>query len=255
MKMLTSRVQSPEQDKVQPLVFVLRKTFGVWASQGWLVPTPFCSKANEEKAMRSLVSILAVLAVLVVIGIGWTMWKMDVSKGEIGLATRYDAQHNVVETTLFKMRTTIKNIHSCTDEWADKFIKVVAMQAQGRSGVVSDGGGGIEAGTVNKANSAATAAALGGVGVNVSRESEALGIPSDLYMKLANAIEGNLAEFKRSQDVLTDVWREHTAYCQDPYHNWLGVSLAGKGKPKPEMITSQDTKDAVSTKRMDEKLF
>jgi hypothetical protein len=74
-------------------------------------------------------------------------------------------------------------------------------------------------------------------------------------MKLANAIEGQLAEFTRAQDVLTDVWREHTAYCKDPYHNWLGVNLTDKVKPKPEMITSAETKGAVETKKMDEKLF
>lgn len=203
--------------------------------------------------MKAFVGLLAVLVVVGVFALGWVMWKMDVNKVEIGLNARYEAQHNVVETSLFKMRTTIKNIHACTDEWADKFIKVVMAQAQGRSGVIN--GGGVEAGSVTKANSAAVAAAVGGVGVNVSRESEALGIPSDLYLKLANAIEGQLAEFTRQQDTLTDIWREHTAYCQDPYHNWMGLVMASKVKPKPEMITSQEAKDAVKTKKMDEKLF
>jgi hypothetical protein len=201
-----------------------------------------------------ILSLVSLLVIGAVIGLGIMMWKMDVNKGEIGLETRYEGQFNVVETSLFKMRAAIKNVYKCTDEWADKFIKVVAMQAQGRSGVVA-GGGGVESGGVTKANSAAVAAAVGGIGVNVSRESEALGIPSDLYMKLANAIEGQLSDFTRQQDILTDVWREHTAYCKDPYHNWLGLDLASKVKPKPEMITSQDTKDAVQTKKMDEKLF
>lgn len=202
--------------------------------------------------MKLVLGLVGLGIMLVVVVFGLMLWKMDVAKGEIALATRYEAQMNVVETSLFKMRATIKNIYKCTDEWADKFIKVVAMQAQGRSGVVNGGTG---SGAVTKANSAAVAASLGGVGVNVSRESEALGIPSDLYMKLSNAIEGQLAEFTRSQNILTDVWREHSTYCQDPYHNWLGVSMLGKVKPKPEMITSQDTKDAVQTKKMDEKLF
>jgi len=208
--------------------------------------------------MRNLMFVWLVLGTILVVafiaGFSWMTWRMDVSKGEIGLSARYEAQHNVVETTLFKMRTTVKNIHACTDEWADKFIKVVLAQAQGRSGSLQNDGstGGMVAG---KVNSAALAAAVGGVGVNVSRESESLGIPPTLYMQLANAIEGNLDEFARSQDTLTDIWREHLAYCLDPYHNWFGVSLSGKVKPKPEMITSQETKDAVSVKKMNEKLF
>lgn len=202
-----------------------------------------------------VLALVSVVVLAVVMAIGVMFWQMSVKKGEIGLATRYDAQFNVVETSLFKMRTAIKNIHACTDEWADKFIKVVAMQAQGRSGVVPAAAVETGGSTVNKANAAVAAVAAGGVGVNVSRESEALGIPQELYLKLANAIEGQLADFTRQQDILTDVWREHTAYCKDPYHNWMGVTLAKNVKPKPEMITSAETKSAVESKKMDEKLF
>ena len=181
----------------------------------------------------------------VVVGIGFVTWQMNAKKGEIGLATRYEAQFNVVESTLFKMRASIKNIHACNDEWADKFIKVVEMQASGRGGnrvPLPEGSAGV-------------AVAASSPTLQIGRESEALGIPQELYLKLSNAIEGQLADFTRQQDILTDVWREHTAYCKDPYHNWLGLAMASKVKPKPEMITSQDTKDAVATKKMDEKLF
>jgi len=179
---------------------------------------------------------------------------MDVAKGEIGLATRYDGQFNVVEAALFKMRTVIKNKHTCTDEWADKFLKVVALQAQGRAGMAQAASAEGNPG-VSKGNAAVGAVVAGGMGINVSRESEALGIPQELYTQLANAIEGQMADFTRQQDILTDVWREHTAYCKDPYHNWLGVALADKVKSKPEMITSKETKDSVASKQMDEKLM
>ena len=89
----------------------------------------------------------------------------------------------------------------------------------------------------------------------MSRESEALGIPPDLYAKLSNAIEGQIANFTRKQEILTDIWREHKAYCEDPYHNWLGLNMSVMAKEKPEMITSEDTKTAVKTKVMDEELF
>lgn len=196
--------------------------------------------------------ISALVSLVIVIGVvflGIMFWQMDVKKGEIGLVTRYEGQFNVVESSLFKMRATIKNKYKCTDEWADKFIKVVAMQASGRGGnkaVLPEGNGGTVAGV---------AALTAGTSLQIGRESEALGIPQELYMQLSNAIEGQMADFTRQQDVLTDVWREHTAYCKDPYHNWLGLAMAEKVRPKPEMITSQDTKDAVATKKMDEKLF
>ena len=194
----------------------------------------------------SLAMVSALVLVAVLMG-GVTLWKMSVNKGEIALVTRYEAQFNVVETGLFKMRSTIRNIHACNNEWADKFIKVVAMQAQGRSRVSPETAG---------ATTAAGAAVLaGGLGINVSRESEALGLPQDLYMKLANAIEGQLADFTRQQNILTDVWREHTAYCKDPYHNWLGLSLSNKVKKMPEMITSDETKYAIEKKSIDEKMF
>lgn len=188
------------------------------------------------------------LVLFAVIGFGmWVMWKMNVSKGEIGLSVRMEAQEKVVETSLFKMRSAIKNIHNCTTEWADNFIKVVAQQAAGRGGNKV---------AVPENNAVVGVAAVGaGTALQIGRESEALGIPQDLYLKLANAIEGQLADFTRQQDTLNDVWREHKAYCKDPYHNWLGVSLAGNVKPQPEMITSAETKEAVKTKVMEEKMF
>jgi len=153
---------------------------------------------------KSLVAGIGIASLVVMALLWWVLWKMNAQKGEIGLSARYDAQYNVVETSLFKMRTAIKNIHNCTTEWADNFIKVVGQQAAGR------GGNKI---TLPENNAVAAVAATGaGTSLQIGRESEALGIPQDLYMKLANAIEGQLAEFTRSQDILTDVWREHTAY-------------------------------------------
>lgn len=178
----------------------------------------------------------SILLLTVICGLGITLWKMGVQNDEIKLTARYEAQQNVVETTLFKMQTTVKNMHACTDEWAEKFIRVVIAQAQGRTG-------------------GKPSTMSGGLGINVSRESESLGIPSDLYMKLSNAIEGNIADFTRQQDVLTDIWREHTAFCQNPFNNMFGLNMSIKVKPKPEMITSQEAKDAVKTKRVETKLF
>ena len=163
---------------------------------------------------------------------------------QIALSNRYDAQANVVETTLDTMRKTIINQHNCTKEWADNFIKVVMAQASGRGGnkvVLPDG------------NAVAGVAAVGaGTSLQIGRESEALGIPQDLYLKLANSIEGKLEEFKRAQDVQTDIWREHKTFCENVYHSWL---IGGKIKPKPEMISSEITKDAIFTKKLKDDLL
>lgn len=198
--------------------------------------------------MKALAAVLSVVVIGVVLIGGWWIWTMDVKKTEVELATRLKAQTGPVETSLFQMRTTIKNIHSCNDEWADKFIKVVALQASGRGGNKVD--------LPKKGETVAgVAVASAGTSLQIGRESESLGIPQELYMKLANAIEGQLGNFTAKQDTLRDVWRQHTAYCNDPWHNTLGLSLASKVQPEPEMITSEETKDAVKTKKMAEKLF
>jgi hypothetical protein len=179
---------------------------------------------------------LAGLFLLTVIGIG--CWYVGVKNTEVTLANRYDAQFNVVETTLDTMRKTIMNQTKCTREWADKFLAVVMAQASGRSGVVAGNTG------VSKNAAVAGAVASGGMGINVSRESESLGLKPELYQQLANSIEGKLEEFKRSQDTLTDIWQTHKTFCQKfP----ASLVVGDKIKTKPQMISSSDTKDAIKT--------
>ena len=190
--------------------------------------------------LKGLIGLVVGLGALLIIGI----WIAGVFNTEIALSNRYDAQANVVETTLDTMRKTIMNQHNCTKEWADKFIAVVAQQASGRGGNKA---------VVPEGNAVAGVAVAGaGTSLQIGRESEALGIPQDLYLKLANSIEGKLAEFKRAQDVQTDVWREHKTFCQNVYRSWL---IGSKIKPKPEMISSDITKDAILTKKLKDDLL
>jgi hypothetical protein len=184
-----------------------------------------------------LVLVLVVLAGVMAIGVWFK--RMGISKQEIVLSRRLDAQEKVVEGAAFKMRSTIKNQHDCTDEWANKFVQSVVAQSKGRPGNAGGGSGGL--------------LAVGGTGY---KEADILGIPQDLYLKLANSIEGQIGNFTRQQEILQDIWREHATYCQDPVNNdfWC-VALLGKVRPQPEMITSSAVKDAVATKKMDEKMF
>jgi len=194
----------------------------------------------------TLIGISVVVLIAVIFG-GWTVWKMGVVKGEIVLANRYDAQERVVETTMDTMRKAIKNIHTCTDEWADKFIASVSEQVKGRPGKVTSEGGG----------STGLAGMLtgGGGGIAVTRESESLGIPDAMYLKLANTIEGKLDELKTSQDTRNDLHQTHKTYCEDPFHNWMGVALLDKVKPAPVMISSTTTKKAMETKILEDDLL
>jgi hypothetical protein len=191
---------------------------------------------------------IAMVVLLIITGISWQLWKMGVVKGEIALSNRYDAQERVIETTLDTMRKAIKNVHKCTDEWADKFIAVVSKQAEGRSGGKVELPAGADA-------SAVAAASAAGMSINVSRESEALGIPDEMYLKLANVISGKLDALKQSQDTRNDLHQTHKTYCEDPFHNWLGVSLIDKVKPAPVMISSTSTKEVMETKVLEDDLL
>lgn len=53
---------------------------------------------------------------------------------EVSLRKQYEAQQNVVETTMDKMRKAIMNENKVTKDWADKFIQSVVAQSEGRKG-------------------------------------------------------------------------------------------------------------------------
>ena len=123
------------------------------------------------------------------------------------------------------MRKTIMNQTKCTREWADKFIAVVAAQSQGRQG-----------GSMFKATA----------------ESNTLGLAPDLFRQLMNSIEGKLEEFKRSQDTLTDIWQTHKTFCEKfP----ASIVIGDKIKPKPRMISSDATKEAIESGKLDDDLI
>ena len=159
------------------------------------------------------------------------LWTMGVTKEEIKKANVYAAQFNVVETQIDNTVSTIVNTYKVPDKFAKDFIAVALAQSSGRKG-----------GVLFKSNTEAA---------------NKLGITDTLYAKIMNTTEGKLNELKSSQDVLTSMWKEHKNWCEDPFHNnpffalGMGPSLIGKVKQKPEMITSELTKKAVKTKKLD----
>ena len=175
---------------------------------------------------KSAIVKLSVVGVLVLFAIIGIFWAVGVYNTEVELANRFDAQFNEVETSLDTMRKTLMTQYKVTKEYADKFIQSVSMQSEGRKG-----------GSLFKSSTEAA---------------NKLGMDSELYGKMLNSIEGQLAKFKRSQDVLTDVWREHKTHCQKVPNSWI---VGGKEKPKPEMISSGVTKEAIKTKVLDDNIL
>lgn len=165
--------------------------------------------------------LVAGIILAVVIGI----WVMGIFNTEVELDNRYEAQFNVVETQMDNMRKTLLNQNGVTEEYADTFLEVVQSQAGGRSG--------------------------GGL-LKLNRESESLGIPAQLYQTMLVSIQGELDDFSRQQNVLTDVWREHTTYCERFPNRFL---IGGQIHPKPQMVTSKITKDAMITGELDDNLL
>lgn len=167
-------------------------------------------------------SIAGAFLLLVIIFIGWYF---SVVNGEVRLANRYDAQFNVVETTLDTMRKTLMNQYKITKESADQVIRAVMAQTEGRKG--------------------------GSIFKSVT-ESPVSGMSLDMYKSMTASIEGQLAAFKRSQDTLTDIWREHRTYCEVAPNSWF---VGEEIKPKPEMISSDITKSIISSKQQDDDLL
>ncbi|HUS50099.1 MAG TPA: hypothetical protein VMZ91_08030 [Candidatus Paceibacterota bacterium] len=170
---------------------------------------------------------IGLVAVIVIISM--FVWSMGVYKTEVGLSNRYDAQFNVVETSLDQMRNTLVNQFKVNKKFAEDFVKVAMAQSEGRKG--------------------------GGLFKSFTEASNKLGIDQEMYIKMMNAIEGQLAAFKSSQDTLTDVWREHKTFCENPWHNILWLALNEKVKPQPKMISTSITKKAVETKILDANLL
>jgi hypothetical protein len=85
--------------------------------------------------------------------------------------------------------------------------------------------------------------------------SNTLGIPPELYSQMMNTISGELDSFKRSQDMMTDIWLQHKNWCEDPYHNMLWLDFEVKIIEKPVMISGGKAKKAIETKILDDSLI
>lgn len=153
------------------------------------------------------------------------IWVMGIFNGEVQLRTKFEAQQNLVESTMDTMRKTLMNQYQVSKDFADTFVKCVVAQSEGRKG------GGLFK-MVTEASG------------NVNQ-----GFTPELASKMMNSIEGKMAEFKRAQDVYTDVWREHKTFCSTMPNALL---VGAKVMPKPVVISSEVSKEAMKTGKLND---
>lgn len=169
-----------------------------------------------------------VAIVLVMFGIASVFYVFGILNGEVSLRVRYEAQENVVESTMDNMRKTLMNQYSVSKEFAETFVKCVALQAEGRKG-----------GSLFKS-------------VTEASGNTPQAFTPELASKMMNSIEGKLSEFKRAQDVWVDVWREHKTYCSTMPN---AIFVGGKVFPKPQVISSEVSKAAMESGKLTDKVL
>lgn len=166
---------------------------------------------------QTIVFISAAVFVLICV-----LWVFSIFNGEIALRNRLEGQTNAVATTHDTMWKTLSQQYSISEDYRETFIDGLKAVAVGRQG-----------GAIFKSSTEANSQ---------------LGLSSEIFTKLMNTIEGKREELKRSQDTLTDIWREHTTYCQSFPNTFF---VGGRVTEKPKMITSTRTEDAIEQGRDD----
>lgn len=167
---------------------------------------------------------LGIVGALLALILGVGIWIMGIFNTEIALDNRYEAQHNVVETQMDNMIKTLTNQHGVTREFAAAFIEVVSTQVEGRQG-----------GALLRAHTEAPA-----------------NFGPDLYQTMLASIQGELDDFTRAQNTLTDVWRQHADHCETMPNS---LFVGSRVHPKPQMITSATVNEAVRTGELDNNLL
>lgn len=147
---------------------------------------------------------------------------ISIYNAEVTLSQRYEAQISSRTICLDKIHKVLENSYNMTKESADKFIQSVVAATEGRKGGT---------GSLLSMKS-------------VQESAAGIGMPLDMYTTLLASIEGEFAEFKRSQDTLIDVYREHTTFCSRfPERLFLG----GKIKSPPQLIISSATSKSIES--------
>lgn len=183
--------------------------------------------------MNKLIIAVGVVLLLVFVMLGILGQITTIKNTDNTLRKRFVAQGQVVETTLDKMRKTLINRFKVTREFADTFIKVEATRAQGRTG-----------GNLFKMVTEASG--------NVPQ-----GFNPELASSMANAISGEIAEFKRAQDTWIDVHRQHDEFYDKTFLGFFAYrQIIGRERlDPPKVISSSLTKEAMATGVMEDNIL
>ena len=167
---------------------------------------------------------------ILIVGFIFTLFTLFIViyNNEIALRNRFNAQKMVVENTMDNMRKTLINNYKINSEFSETFIKVVLGTASGRSG-----------GSIFKSVTEASG--------NINQ-----GFTPELANKMMNSIEGKMSEFKSSQQLMIDIYREHKTYCQTMPRNFF---IGNKVMQEPLIISSEISKKAMSTGILEDNMF
>jgi len=166
------------------------------------------------------------VVVMTALGIG--LWIFGIYNTEVSLSVRYEAQNKVVETSLDTMRNTLQNEYRINREFAETFLQCAQTNVEGRKG-----------GSLFKSVQEASG--------NVPQT-----FTPELAVAMMNTISGELAAFKRSQDTLVDVWREHETFCKKMPNSFF---VGGRSLPEPVVISSTTSKETMETKILEDNLL
>lgn len=168
-------------------------------------------------------AILGAVAVTVLVV---AVWIMGIYNGEVALRNRFLAQEKAIETTHDTMWKTIKQKYKINDKYEQAFKDGLKTLVVGRQG-----------GSLFKMSGEANTQ---------------LGLPTELYKDMMNTIEGKRNEFKRAQDTLADVWRQHKTYIETMPNSFF---VGSKTLEEPIMISSTTTKEVIESKKDDDISF
>ena len=169
--------------------------------------------------------ILGVLAVVMVTGcIGGCMW-MSYSNGEVRLRNQVAAQQKANETSFDTCWKVISQTAQIADQYKDSFKDIYSSLMEGRYGN-----------------------ARGGALMSWIKESNPE-FSDKLYLKVAAAVEGQRTVFKRDQQKLIDLKREHDNLLMTMPSSWF---VGSRPPVEIQIVTSTKTDVTFTTGKEDD---
>lgn len=170
---------------------------------------------NDTKTSIIVVSIIFIFA----ISMCWTL----MVNGEVKLRNEYNSLSIKANIVMDSMQRTLINEYEVNKDFAKKFVEVANVQALGRS----------EKGS--------------GASIKAFQESSALGISSEVHMKMMNSVSTNMIAYANIQAKLSDAYYKHQTYCMS-FPASLFIGNKATLIEKPDIILSKESRNAIASK-------